>query len=170
MSRRLYRYLDEDEDDYEIVYARQEYKPKIKYVYDDNDDKTKYVYDDNDDDEQKFYIIHAPRRRRSAEKVYVYENEYEDFLDDDFSYKYQPEPPQRVYFAANSRNTNKSKSVEQLSPRKQPVYQSKNTLHKNILNQKMKKMNHRREIDEPEIRDKPISNKPVIYGGAVVYK
>ncbi|CAF1101702.1 unnamed protein product, partial [Brachionus calyciflorus] len=60
MSRRLYRYLDEDEDDYEIVYARQEYKPKIKYVYDDNDDKTKYVYDDNDDDdEQKFYVING---------------------------------------------------------------------------------------------------------------
>jgi hypothetical protein len=32
------------------------------------------------------------------------------------------------------------------------------------------KPNHRREIDEPVIRDKPILNKPVIRGGAVIHK
>ena len=32
------------------------------------------------------------------------------------------------------------------------------------------KPNHRREIDEPVVRDKPILNKPVIRGGAVIHK
>jgi hypothetical protein len=47
----------------------------------------------------------------------------------------------------------------------------KNQIYERLLKKKViRKPNHRVEIDEPVMRDKPSMNRPVVHGGAVVYK
>ena len=88
----------------------------------------------------------------------------------------------RIYIPNNLKNKNmitprKKESIESEQFRKMVNtnnFTSSNEFNKNKNNffnfnpKIIKKRNHRREIDEPVLKDKPVSNKTVIYGGVVL--
>lgn len=172
-----------------IVYVTKK-KPQIttksNYVYIDDDDGYEYEdYEDIYDYKSKKYtpVIISPRSKPKVEKYYIkpdrYPNEYL-YDDEEPVYSYEPSPRSRVYrptrkvqpqviptprtqsYDWNKQSPRKALVPIEPSPRSQP----REVVYKNNI----KKRNHRFEIDEPVIRDKPTPNKNVIYGGSVVYK
>ncbi|RNA02163.1 hypothetical protein BpHYR1_041950 [Brachionus plicatilis] len=166
MSRRIYRsqYLEDyDDDEYQVVVKN---RPRTKYVYTGdmsdqyyvNSEVPQYTYLDDEEEYPEEKIIYTSRRRRSPERMYLVENNYDDFTPEEFEEKYLSP---RVYVPPKAKNQQKSRSMEYLPP-KESIFtaRARNSLHSNILNQKFKKPNHRKEIEEPKIRDKPTYNKP----------
>jgi hypothetical protein len=106
-------------------------------------------------------------RDKITPRIASVEPRYEQYLDDEPLYEYSG-VRDRVYAPV------KSRSVEYL-PARRTAMEGEPIIHysppkRTVVNKNFKKPNHRREVDEPQIRDKPILNKPVIHGGAVVYK
>lgn len=153
-SRTNYTYIDDDYEEYpekKIIYTPRRLPPMKKT------NRVNYAYVEDDLEEYPNRNFYYSPRRKAQEKLYMVEDDdYEEF--DPISYK-----PQRMYVPAKSRNGYKSRSVD-LPQRKAP--QPKPF----VFGPTFRKPNHRREIEEPVIRDKPILNKPVLYGGAVVHK
>jgi hypothetical protein len=172
-----------------VVYVTKK-KPQVttkpSYVYIDDDDDYEYEeYDDTYDYKNKKYapVIISPRSKPKVEKYYIkpdrYPNEY-IYDDEEPYYTYEHTPRSRYYRPVRKVHsqlipTPRTQSYEwnKQSPRKTLVPMeplARNRPREVIYNNNIKKRNHRFEIDEPVIRDKPTPNKNVIYGGSVVYK
>lgn len=186
MSRRIYRsqYLEDyDDDEYEIVYKS---KPKPKYVYATNTADQYYVingkyykkvnserpnltYLDDEDELAEEKIIYKSRRK-SPEIMYLVENDRDYYTEEEEEEEQQYITP-RVYAPPKTKAIPKTKSLDYI-PSSESIFtaKAKNSFPTNKKGLHFKKPNHRKEIEEPKIRDKPTFNKPVIFGGAIIHK
>ena len=184
MSRKIYRpqYLEDyDDDEYEIVYKS---KPKPKYVYATNtadqyyvingkyykkvnSERPKFNYLDDEDELAEEKIIYKTRRK-SPEIMYLLENGKDDYTEEEDEQQYITP---RVYAPPKTKTIPKTNSLNYI-PTKESIFTAKatNSYPSKQKGLHFKKPNHRKEIEELTIRDKPTYNRPVIFGGAIVHK
>lgn len=147
-------------------------KPKVIYSYNAikrSPSRRRVVYVDDDDDyEENNYaeVLVTPRPRRTKSRMYLVQ---QDDDDEDYKYDSDDDDRRRFGFATMSRDrtykaNNRSLSYE--SPRRLVV----ETPPGDVFINNKKRNNHRRQLAELKVRDKPLENRPVIRGGAVVYK
>lgn len=182
-----YVYIDDSEPEEVYLSAPpNRIRTKPTYVIDDSDQvivsprykptKTRYVLDENRGELVQF----SPRAKKKTIK-YVVDNDDPPYEQDNIVYRSEeprsnrvyrppPKPQQEVVARTQSVDWVPRRSYMYAPPERKAEYKPPKPLYKSILNKPVRKPNHRREIDEPEIRDKPTPNKNVIHGGAVVYK
>lgn len=139
----------------------------------------------------EYYI--DPQNIRNRDEIYDsnYNDDYDDENDDYYENEYgyisprsesnyktvTPRPPpdslsrNRSYIPSNlsgrmSRLIPQNSTLTEPNQRQRNLMRFQNAMMKNPVN----KFNHRREMEEVDYRDPPTSNKPVIRGGAVVYR
>ena len=184
--RTNYVYLDDSDTEEVVEEVMVTPKPRNKIIYVDDDQEeilysprqsrmkpTQYVYQDSND-------IYGNSRLTNKNMI---KYQYSDYEEEPLNRNrvYRPAQTQRGP-VARSQSTNyepqigtRKKSmdwIDKWSPKRNTVFSSRNPLQAQytLPKTKNKKPNHRREIDEPTIRDWPTPNKNVIHGGAVVYK
>lgn len=133
-------------------------------------------------------IVQSPRENYT----YIVENNsdeeviYDDYDDDDFLQKKVIMKPQRAPKEVIYVDDAPRPAVVKVKPTYQaPVYvkptsvvrrsASRSSLQKPLeriimTNRSRPRNNHRKELEKIEIRDKPMPNRSVIYGGTIVYK
>lgn len=163
---------EDDESDVETVYMLNGKYYKNRPVVAAKPSNVVYAVEGYDDYSSPEVIISPRSKSKAANQIY-----YVGESDDDQMYS----PRSRVYVPNRTRAAPvpRSQSIDWVSrenPSRTYVLSkpasTRNQLHEVIMNKKLppKKINHRREIEEPKVRDRPLPNKPVIHGGAVVYK